>query len=155
MPTATEYFGYTITNIGALTTPFTAPASCTTGTDYYAYALEQDWASSIIAGTACDPVSLKDCFPSGEAWDDLAKTDYRVPGQGHIAYFSPASECPSGWTTAGVYESATSSGIFASDLRPYDDKPGQYVAAGLLNPDIFTRVMSPEETLIFCCPRYI
>ncbi|GKU07999.1 unnamed protein product [Fusarium langsethiae] len=49
MPTATEFWGYSAQNLGPLTTTYSAPSSCATGTDRIVYA------------NASDPVSC----PSG------------------------------------------------------------------------------------------
>ncbi|RFN54732.1 hypothetical protein FIE12Z_966 [Fusarium flagelliforme] len=150
MPTATEFFGYSAHNLGPLTTTFTAPSSCATGTDHIVFVNASDPVH--IGGIpTCGTTKFGDCLPSGSARDDVFhQTTEWVQGQ--YVYYSPGIACPSGWRTVGALkhdgDESSASGALASPtwgdiggaLRPL---PPQEFWLGLLDP---------SETLAFCCP---
>ena len=160
MPTATEFFGYTLTNVGPLTTAFSAPTTCASFTDYYAIAPSENNTSNLYLPIACDFPKHPECYPSGTKFDEIVDKQSKTIGQGYFPYFSPGTICPSAWTTVGAYAAASgsnkasSSGIFAEDLWPFDNEPG-VVAAALPAGAIFTDIVDPGETVVWCCPRFV
>jgi|SRR5688572_17703804 hypothetical protein len=156
---STEYFGYTITNVGPLTTTFTAPSSCSTATDFYVIAPKDDWSTAIYGRPDCERPTLGKCFASGEAGDEIAKSAYESLGQGFIPYFSPGLHCPAGWTTVGTVAHAgkadstslDSEGFFTNDLNPFDDSTDPR-AAFLPVATLLVDALAPSETLVWCCP---
>ncbi|CAM1503478.1 Fc.00g010690.m01.CDS01 [Cosmosporella sp. VM-42] len=157
---STEFFGYTVTNVGPLTTTFTAEASCATATQYQAVAYADNFVTRQAGRLVCPYPTLGNCYPSGEVFDDIGSKASKSLGQGYFPYFSPASLCPSGWTTAGVLASAgesnsasmSAAGIFTEDLWPYDNEGAQFAAAALPAATIFANILDPSETLVWCCP---
>ncbi|KAL6353649.1 hypothetical protein LRP88_14147 [Fusarium phalaenopsidis] len=74
MPTTTEYLGYTITNLGPLTTTYTAPAECATATDNIQFVqADLPWIPGAWGYPSCVPGDYGKCIPSGDAYDKLAK----------------------------------------------------------------------------------
>ncbi|KAF4336849.1 hypothetical protein FBEOM_9308 [Fusarium beomiforme] len=154
MPTATEYFGISVTNIGPLTTTYTPPPSCTTvTTDHLIYVLQ----SSLEAAAGppdCEIDPVGNCLPSGSAIDSFIK-EYNHPksGQGIHAFHSPGIQCPRGWTTAAVLAhgdktgSEVRSGIFTTTVRPNISMPVQ-----MGSDEWWLKVLEPSETLAWCCP---
>ncbi|KLO79631.1 uncharacterized protein LW93_13328 [Fusarium fujikuroi] len=154
MPTATEYFGISVSNIGPLTTTYTPPPECTRATtDHLVYALE----SSLVYGfgspdCVIDPYGK--CLPSGAAMDSIIK-EYSYPksGQGIHVFHSPGIDCPEGWTTAGLLAhgdktgSAYRSGVFTSTTSVNSSHPLQ-----MGSDEWWLRVLEPSETLAWCCP---
>ncbi|KAF5613216.1 uncharacterized protein FSUBG_946 [Fusarium subglutinans] len=155
MPTATEYFGMSVSNIGPLTTTYTPPPECTRATtDHLVYALE----SSLVYGfgspdCVIDPYGK--CLPSGAAMDSIIK-EYSNPksGQGLHAFHSPGIHCPEGWTTAGLLAhgdktgSAYRSGVFTSTTSVNSSQPLQ-----MGSDEWWLKVLEPSETLAWCCPK--
>ncbi|KAH6970856.1 hypothetical protein BKA56DRAFT_678008 [Ilyonectria sp. MPI-CAGE-AT-0026] len=155
MPSTTAYFGELVTNLGPLTTTFTAPASCATATDHFYYG--KNSSLGIIYGQpTCGFKDYGDCIPSGSAYDSLAANMYKSATQPFVHYYSPGIVCPSGWTTAGTLAHAnetgpvTGSGVFTQDPYPYqiDNLP----AIQLPEAKVWSEVLVESETLAFCCP---
>ncbi|KAF5571099.1 hypothetical protein FPANT_13618 [Fusarium pseudoanthophilum] len=155
MPTATEYFGITVSNIGPLTTTYTPPPECTRATtDHLVYALE----SSLVVGFGspdCQIDPYGKCLPSGAAMDSIIK-EYSNPksaGQGFQPFHSPGIHCPEGWTTAGLLAhgdktgSAYRSGVFTSTTSVNLSLPEQ-----MGSDEWWLKVLEPSETLAWCCP---
>ncbi|EWZ35843.1 hypothetical protein FOWG_03626 [Fusarium oxysporum f. sp. lycopersici MN25] len=154
MPTATEYFGISVTNIGPLTTTYTPPPACTRATtDHLVYALE----SSLIYGFGspdCEIDPYGKCLPSGAAVDSFIK-EYSHPksGQGIHPFHSPGIHCPEGWTTAGLLAhgdktgSAFRSGVFTTTATVNSSQPLQ-----MGSDEWWLKVLEPSETLAWCCP---
>ncbi|KAF4442841.1 hypothetical protein F53441_11631 [Fusarium austroafricanum] len=124
MPTATEYFGITATNLGPLTTTYTPPAACVTATtDHLVYGLKNSLGYAFgVPKCGLDPYG--ECLPSGSAIDVIASNyKSRKSGQGTDPYHPPGLYCPHGWTTAGVLAhgdktgSEVRSGVFTSTTR--------------------------------------
>jgi len=159
MPTATEFFGLTITNFGPLTTTYTPPPSCTAGTtDHLLYAYSN--ATTILHGSpTCDRDPIGDCVPGGSSHDALTSKIIGAWNLGFLNYHSPGVHCPKGWTTAAVLEngdgaaSEIKTGVFTEvetqfDASRYTDAPS------VLGPnEIWPRLLEPSETLVYCCPR--
>lgn len=132
-----SYFGGTTlvtwTNIGPLTTTFTAPASCS-DIQLGNLIVSGRHNNELIFSEACSvnrdraPFWLE-CQPSGSILSSIwpYASVYRAP------YMSPGLFCPSGYSTASVL-TLESSDVFSSMLDKY------------LVPTVGTHV--------FCCPRY-
>ncbi|EXF82286.1 hypothetical protein CFIO01_08173 [Colletotrichum fioriniae PJ7] len=124
MPTPT-LSGATLVNLGPLTTVWTAPASCATSVPTPALARKN------IPGVAywqetcqVDRDPFDDCIPSGDAMNSEYHSR-RTSTQQFFFHFSPGSQCPSGWVTAGYgVRDATSShslsGVFADPTLTID-----------------------------------
>lgn len=157
---STEYFGVTMSSVGALTTTFSPSPACATNT-------ADNWLSDHNGdglgafNPHCRETSLaSSCVPDADTLNDLQdKAKEGFKGQGWLVYWSPGLHCPHGWTTAGVAasksgsDSISTSGIFASDDEARGGDSGITAAAGLPPSDIFTAVLEPEETFVWCCPR--
>lgn len=160
MPTATGYFGYSVHNLGPLTTTFTAPSSCSTGTDHIVYASLT--AEPVLFGApTCGLVPFADCIPSGEKWDSVNGQSTTFV-QGQFVYYSPGLACPSGWKTVWSLDrgnsgsTATSaSGIasLSSLLSPISKNTGGQRPRLMQPTEVWKEVLEPEETLVYCCPR--
>lgn len=176
MPRTTQFFGAPLTNIGPLTTTYTAPASCATGYRQWDVRLKDTVHTTLhygfigAAGTACTVESLSDCVPSGAKFDELQRAATTTYNNGYLAYFSPGLHCPSGWETAGVAVGSgrptsgadlhatptNASGIFTKDPWPY--KPSRSnltMPANLPGVKYYMSMIKDSETIILCCPRYI
>ncbi|KAJ4013507.1 hypothetical protein NW752_007809 [Fusarium irregulare] len=158
MPTATEFFGLTITNFGPLTTTYTPPPSCTAGTtDHLLYAISN--ATTILHGSpTCDHDPVGDCVPEGSSYDVLASKISHAWDLGFLNYHSPGVHCPKGWTTAAVLEngegaaSEVKSGVFTNTDTQFET-PSDPDAPSVLGPnEIWPRLLEPSETLVYCCP---
>jgi hypothetical protein len=155
MPTATEFFGFSAHDLGPLTTTYTAPSSCSTGTDHHVFVNASDPVRAFGAPT-CGLKTYGDCIPSGSSWDSVYRQTTEFV-QGQYLYYSPGIACPSGWRTVGtlahdVDDKASASGALAT---PNWDELNSLV--GGLNPlhptEFWLGVLEPSETLAFCCPR--
>lgn len=162
MPTPT-LSGAALVNLGPLTTVWTAPASCATSVPTPALARKN------IPGVAywqetcqVDRDPFDDCIPSGDAMNSEYHSR-RTSTQQFFFHFSPGSQCPSGWVTAGYgVRDATSShslsGVFADPTLTIDAVTTTVVASEV-NPtfepaaNLFMSAMEPSETVIACCPR--
>ncbi|KAK7217781.1 hypothetical protein V2G26_005784 [Clonostachys chloroleuca] len=156
MPSS-EFFGYTLTNLGPLTTTFTAPSSCATNSDNLVWYSRFD---STVTGigrdrylgqeTCRDGVTRGACAPSGEAIDKLVSAS---PSSSNIWYHSPGIACPSGWTTAGTLKGGaepTGSGIFNQEaITPWGNE-SSYQAIFL--PQLFANALGNDEAMAMCCP---
>ncbi|KAF4953087.1 hypothetical protein FGADI_6237 [Fusarium gaditjirri] len=150
MPTSTEFFGVTAHNLGPLTTTFSAPSACATGTDHHAIvnasAPERLWGFP-----TCGFKDRGSCMPSGKSYDSLRCVTTPL-NRVWNHYYSPGIACPSGWTTAGAMvkegESSLSvSGIFSSRVQASTTGPVQ------LEPiDFWAKIMDVSETIAYCCP---
>ncbi|KAL4868437.1 hypothetical protein BDV12DRAFT_169712 [Aspergillus spectabilis] len=154
MPSATTTLGWTLANWGPGPTVFEASASCTQSALYYA---DRDSPELVLAFESCLPTTTLDCYP--EPTETSLLDDYYENWR-NIPYWSPGTDCPSGWESVGGAarsgsSAPVSSGIFTvyhggtdwlDDLD--DDDPidfGYQDALGAL--------LAPSETAIACCPR--
>ncbi|KAM0340134.1 hypothetical protein ACHAPU_010626 [Fusarium lateritium] len=153
MPTATGYFGYSIHNLGPLTTTFTAPSSCATGTDHVIYA--NVTANAVFYGApTCGFASFADCIPSGKSWDSVYRQTTAFV-QGQFLYHSPGIACPSGWKTAGALARGESGTVSASGVLSSSsagNAGGNTYARPLYPTEVWLEVLEPSETLVYCCP---
>ncbi|KAI1637436.1 hypothetical protein F4809DRAFT_661118 [Biscogniauxia mediterranea] len=158
MPSATEYMGYAVTNLGPLTTTFTAAPSCATADNALYYANASAPAQNLGRPTCAWGPWGDACYPSGARLDSLLAAS-TLPG-GFAHYYSPGVACPAGWTTAGAAASAgagassgalNASGVFTQDpwgeFREYG-----VVDAQLPLGEVYLGALDAAETLVFCCP---
>ena len=156
---STEYFGYELSNLGPLTTTFSAPASCASNTASLVV-VDNSFDPPMMLRSECGTVSIgEDCIPSADALNDHYSTVLEDDqGHGMVPYHSPGYVCPSGWTTAGAasYESNTLSatGVFSGNLSPHEDE-SRIIAAGMPIIEVFLSVLGDDETVVWCCPRYV
>ncbi|RGP71364.1 hypothetical protein FLONG3_7148 [Fusarium longipes] len=151
MPTATEFFGYSAHNLGPLTTTYTAPSSCATGTEHRVFVNASDPVRFFAAPT-CGRQTFGDCLPSGSSWDSIKQQTTEFV-QGVNFYFSPGIACPSGWRTVGTlaHDDDDKVSAFGALATPkWDDLEG---AVNLLHPtEFWYGLLEPSETLALCCP---
>ncbi|KAI8279569.1 hypothetical protein K4K60_005484 [Colletotrichum sp. SAR11_57] len=162
MPTATSTSQYAITNVGPLTTVFTTPTSCATASPDLYLAISGAWGADRVAAyykQNCDVSELGECFPSGKELDDAfsAASTKANNDRATIAYFSPASQCPDSYTTAGSAHrgsdgNVTSSGIFVPPVVTSGLRAGGLIG---YNPplNVLMEVLDQDETAIVCCPE--
>ena len=150
MVTSTQWFGYEPTNIGPLTTAFTAAPTCLSGSDSNKDArIEVVLAEDIrvplgVINCTQGPVPTE-CLPSGDVLSSLVEAKSSSVGQGQLPYFSPGIKCPDGWETVGrMMPSASGSGngVFTETVT----------ATGLNLAVIYDNILEAEETVAWCCP---
>ncbi|KAF4990839.1 hypothetical protein FGRMN_8220 [Fusarium graminum] len=158
MPSRTEYFGYSFSNLGPLTTTYEAPAACITATTDRIYFANATSAEIVLGAARCDgPETLGKCVPSGSAWDKIVSSRAGYHDQGYWGFHSPGVVCPKGWTTAGTLAhgnktgSVDKSGVFTQPPFPF----GPYVDYLLTPEEILINVLEPSETFAYCCPRFL
>lgn len=95
MPSATSLPGLSLSNLGPLTTTYTAPASCATQA-VQTVLVYKDVPGALFMDLSCDKdVSYDGCFPSGSAFDKQDTRSIITPGITTLLYYSPATACPS------------------------------------------------------------
>jgi hypothetical protein len=101
MPFSTAISQYTLTNLGPLTTTWTAPQSCATNTRVQ---LARTLLPEIgVFSPDCDLHPPGDCYPGGASQiNDMYKVFETVIFGGPVPYYSPGLFCPDTWTTAGI-----------------------------------------------------
>lgn len=156
--------GWTVTNMGPLTTTFTAPSSCST--DYALIQLgatfvdeDTDQTRVYYAGDVCgQPVpTIGSCLPSGAQLDENYRSvDFDVVPVGKTrAYYSPGLICPAGWKTVGVATKVEGGSITSSGpgfARPFgNDEPGVRFVDNV-GSNIILAGMDDGEAAVLCCP---
>ncbi len=157
MPFLSSSGSYTFSNLGPLTTTFSAAASCATGTDHAAVALVSTPGPEPLLDFSldCSVRPLGSCFPSGPGVDSFASEVQTNPAAAtRIQYFSPGLICPSNWATIGTVGRATGIGGYTSTgvFTAPTPAPTQ-----LFNPslNILYNAIDPGETAVACCPRCV
>ncbi|KAI8180455.1 hypothetical protein K4K58_004055 [Colletotrichum sp. SAR11_239] len=161
MPTATATSQFAITNVGPLTTVFTTPTSCATASPDLFLAISGGWGNERVAAyykQNCEYSALGECFPSGKELDDAFSAASTETNTNHatIAYFSPASQCPDSYTTAGSAHrgsdgNVTSSGVFVPPVVTNGLRSGGLIG---YNPplNLLMEALDEDETAVVCCP---
>ncbi|CAK7201144.1 hypothetical protein SEUCBS139899_003846 [Sporothrix eucalyptigena] len=155
MPTATTLSGFTLSNVGPLTTTFTAPASCLT--DY------------VVLGVATVPTAIEwyvtcgylpptDCSPDGAVVQSIVKDGEHDPEAGRtLLYNSPGIQCPAGWetvgqaakyTSGGTTSTSTSGAFNVSDILPSRTAEIFNIPGAAL----LVEALEVGETAALCCP---
>ncbi|KAM0080697.1 hypothetical protein ACKRZS_007166 [Fusarium odoratissimum] len=158
MPTVTEYFGIGFVNNGPLTTTYTPPASCATGTTDQIIFADTSTIYLSFGEANCTAVPLGSCLPSNSSYDKLNSEWRQNGGQGTIDYFSPGIHCPKGWTTAATFAHGDKTGSpkkGGAFTQTTSSDPGE--TATVNNPfmpieQIWLNALDPSETLAYCCP---
>lgn len=156
MPTATSLSGYSLSNIGPLTTTFSAPASCST--NYIGLGVASI-PTEIVWMITCPFVPPADCNPTGSVIQSIFTIgEGGNPTAGNIlVYHSPGLVCPAGWETVGAAAkpnptSTSISGAFnLSTAFPAGGGGSFFVPAA----DVLIEVLEPGETAVLCCPRFV
>jgi hypothetical protein len=162
MPTVTSLSQYAVSNVGPLTTTFTAPPACTSPANVQLAPVQSPemltWAAD------CNLTRRYECTPSGNRISSaMASMDEANPAYGfQIPYYSPGLICPSGWVTVGMLAKSADgkesrSGVFAPQTTTTSVNGDQ--AADLpMGPafpapmDVFEAALLPSETAALCCP---
>lgn len=150
MPTSTEFFGVTAHNLGPLTTTFTAPSACATGTDHHVI-VNGSAPNEFWGQPTCGIKNRGSCMPNGKSYDSLRSVTTPLDRVWYH-YYSPGIACPSGWTTAGNLvkdgdSSLSASGVFSRPLRT-----ATFEAQPLEPSDFWGQIMNVSETIALCCP---
>lgn len=152
MITSSPVLGYSATNIGALTTTFTPPATCTDA----AKSIGNQVVLSVSDGLTfpvrqdCNPAVATACFPNGAAYAKIV-TDDLSP---FVPYYSPAINCPAGWSTIAVADAANKTVSGFLQPSPASDKTVTEDVGYFYGRD-FVKHLEDKETLVVCCPRYV
>ncbi|KAJ5012675.1 hypothetical protein K4K57_003928 [Colletotrichum sp. SAR 10_99] len=160
--TSTQLSQYVFSNAGPMTTVWTPPASCATPSPqlYIAYndsgTLLPQWAHK------CEFRELGDCYPSGKAidsaWYSASSASAKdIANAGTVYYFSPASACPQGYTTAGVAAKngagdVSSSGAFVPPVVTDPAFDNSYLSWNPPN-NVLMEALEDGETAVVCCPE--
>ncbi|KXJ94789.1 hypothetical protein Micbo1qcDRAFT_202601 [Microdochium bolleyi] len=157
MPVSTVLSQATFTNLGPLTTTYTAPASCYTPTNVYlGWKLQPQFLAWGQDCAALPYPPASDCIPEGSVWDADLGSETTT---NHFFYHSPGIVCPKSWTTAGVAfrigEGAlNTTGVF--NPTPTSIPPGVDYSPGspIINPlwNIGLENLDADETMVACCP---
>ncbi|KAF4946641.1 hypothetical protein FGADI_11030 [Fusarium gaditjirri] len=158
MPTVTNLFGIGFVNNGPLTTTYTPPASCATGTTDQIIFADTSTITLSFGEANCTAVPLGICLPSNSTYDKLNSKWRQSGGQGTIDYFSPGIYCPKGWTTAATFAHGDKTGSpkrGGAFTETTSSDPGE--TASVMNPympieQIWLNALDPSETLAYCCP---
>lgn len=156
-----------------MTTTFTAAPSCATPTDPL-IVVADDTFSSRGGSPKCEDQVWED-YPEG-CWPSAREANSRktaaTEGQTltdrveMLPYFSPGTECPAGWTTAGAVAKPTAtaddagrttepalvpvgSGLYAGQNYSMVSKGDGYWH----EDQVLAHALEPGETLALCCPR--
>lgn len=156
MASATEYFGASFTNLGPLTSTWTAPESCATNTVNQYFGVERDLQGIdyVYGRASCGPARLGECVPSGSAIDEFKDSINSDAPLGVFWYHSPGIACPKDWTTAAMI--AKGDGNTAEDVSGFltigsdADRPTGLGDMGFT--DLFLGFLEPSQTMAFCCP---
>lgn len=175
--TTTTVSEWAFHNYGPLTTTYTAPGSCFTGsptnvqlgssfldheTNSTSVAIIAGTCASTTATTTTDWKPFGDCLPSGSDMDkNYAAVDTNNPLAGvTIDYFSPGLYCPSGYTTAGIASKGdggtiTSSGpAFVPSTALLTQSGGRGLAPYYnIAPQVLLQEIHEGETAILCARR--
>jgi len=148
MPASTVVGSLTFTNLGPLTTTFTAPAACYTPTSIGLAPTRQPGAVYYESTCASQGYKAGTCLPAGSIMDD----NFAQTTATYEQYFSPGVVCPDTWTTVGVAArqgegtAISATGLFAPTefiTRPPPQNPGWNVAM---------QNLAISETVVACCP---
>ena len=153
MPSASTFAHVALNNLGPLTTTYTAPASCATGTARVNIAFLTTPHALFEYSPDCTGQPVGDCVPSGAAIDSLASAALTTPAANAVFYYSPGLVCPSNWATMGAVAKAadgkfSTSGAFSA-TTPI---PTRFFDPPL---NIIMNAMDPGETAVVCCPRFV
>lgn len=154
MVVSTTFSGYVFSNVGPLTTTFTAPASCATS---FETGLAWPEVPKAVYPVDCEYTPTGECYPGGAAYTSIqAGARGGDPRGGYtIAYNSPGTVCPFGWETVGTAEKPNPTSNVATG--PFNISDILHVAPDwqFVQPpmDVFRSALGPSDTAVACCPR--
>lgn len=163
-PTSTQYYNILFTNLGPLTSTFTAPSSCATvNTDNVLFVQRSQQPAPLGKPKCLDNYWSKgDCIPSGTDIDNWVMSSETATVsekyQGAQLYHSPGIACPEGWNTVGLIAknngTMTVSGYFTEWPKHFGVKPSQdKTSIRALEPTvIWDEFLHPSQTVAFCGP---
>ncbi|KHN98429.1 uncharacterized protein MAM_03553 [Metarhizium album ARSEF 1941] len=156
MPTPTEYFGYSVTNIGPLTTRFTPAPSCATTTPNVFIETQLADTRGLYGFPSCSLPKYEGCLPYGKELDELYRQLSATPHNGDLVYHSPGLRCPSGWNRVGVVHGGTKpptelEGVFTEIMTAFPSPNG--VPKPIPRLEAYVDVLGPSETMVWCCPK--
>lgn len=161
MPTVTQEYGYSVTNVGPLTTRFTPAPSCATATSNVFFETMLGDSRELFGFPHCSAATREGCLPSGKEIDSLARQLFANPHNGNLIYYSPGLRCPSGWTTVGKITGGgdgkprtDATGVFSQSAMPTGD-PGGGPANSYPRVLAYIDALAPSETLAWCCPKCV
>ncbi|KAF5571391.1 hypothetical protein FPHYL_508 [Fusarium phyllophilum] len=150
MPTSTEFFGTAAHNLGPLTTTFSAPSACATGTDHHVI-VNGSAPSEVWGQPTCGWEDRGSCIPNGKSYDSLRSMTTPLDRVWYH-YYSPGIACPSGWTTAGNIVKDEDSSLSASGVFSRPVRSDTFEAQPLEPSDFWGQIMNVSETIALCCP---
>lgn len=160
---STEYFGYLFSNLGPLTTTYTAPKACeTVDTDRVLFVEKERGRGQLEQGQpkCWDHWPLSSCIPSGTAIDNWVEStitaDTGYPNHnGAVFYHSPGIHCPSGWTTVGMIakgEKTLSMSGYMTESYEGQDGFEKHHALPMPPTKRWDGFLKPYQTVAFCGP---
>jgi len=167
MPTASTAGMLSLNNVGALTTTFTAPSSCSTAQGITTTGIAfpgLEGSLAYAAGNCEDSDFPVDCVPNREEVNEILTSLTGREIASVLNYYSPGLHCPDSWATVGVYApahhsndsttvSAADPGIFSPTAfnagRPGESTSFPYAD---FHANMFTSALASTETAIVCCP---
>ncbi|OAQ65912.1 hypothetical protein VFPPC_07539 [Pochonia chlamydosporia 170] len=155
MPTQSQYFGYSVTNIGPLTTAFTPAPSCATATPHVYIETQLGETRGLYGYPSCAPPKYEGCLPGGKELDRLNRELSANPHNGNLVYHSPGLRCPSGWKKVGSIHGGTKtpskpSGVFTGITTATGSGGNPRPIPRL---EAYAQVLGPSETMVWCCPK--
>ncbi|KAJ5520997.1 hypothetical protein N7463_001450 [Penicillium fimorum] len=142
--------GITFTNWGPVTTTFTAPASCTSGLNYYGIGLTELFPDCSFQAQ-CTQTDYNGCVPTGTVSEISAHVPFVQ------TYYSPGLYCPSEWKTAGVAarhgdKTVSMSGVFTMAGLTETEPWATDMASSENAFTVLAELLDSSETLVLCCP---
>lgn len=150
---STSLSGWSLTNVGPLTTTFTPPPSCS-NPNQIMYATQAT--PEIFFMSNCD-ANWGGCLPSTSGQEST--TSEAPINASLLGYRSPGIVCPSGWKTVGVAArgpddaSPTLSGAFESLASAVATNTGY--GGDPLYQLVLASALDKGETAVECCPRLV
>jgi hypothetical protein len=154
MPSITTAAQYALINLGPLTATFSAPSSCSTGTDHVFIGQTQPTGQPILEFSPdCTGKPQGDCFPSASRVDSAEAAALTNPAAQAVAfYYSPGLVCPSNWATAGAVAKSKDGSFSTSGVFSLSTPAPTVLQDPSLN--VMMNAIDPGETAVACCPRY-
>lgn len=153
MPTSSVLSEFTFSNLGPLTTTWTAPASCATSVGDVRIGVAQR-PGQYLYDASCQTKEYS-CVPTGTSAYPALATNLNPTNLFQEAYFSPGLYCPSGWTTAGLASRKGTASVTWSGLFSPSGAIPTSVAVSIFNDpaNVLMQLLDPSETAMICCPR--
>ncbi|KAL2825052.1 hypothetical protein BDW59DRAFT_162000 [Aspergillus cavernicola] len=157
MPSVTATLGWTLANWGPAPSTYTIAASCSQSSSIYI--ANTDLPSVPVWSETCTSHTIDECWPQPT---DSALAEDALDNQYNVPYWSPGTQCPSGWRSVGAAAHptngpVTSSGIFTVHPERLDDdndNDDDDYDDGIIfgSQDALGALLDSGETAIACCP---